>query len=125
MTEKEEFIELLKAWTKKFAVDIIAFSNTLKKCKALSVSTYQIVIGHFNRSELSRSLRSTIKTRVFSKICIVVEEADESQYWLEIIKEADLSKDKVELLRLTEESTEITKIMSKAKNSTYGYKKTR
>ncbi|MCH8232780.1 MAG: four helix bundle protein [Bacteroidetes bacterium] len=55
----------------------------------------------------------------FSKICIVVEEADESEYWLEIIDEANLSNDREELIRLTKESNEITKIMAKAKNSTY------
>lgn len=57
---------------------------------------------------------------LFSKICIVVEEADESEYWLEIIDEANLTNDKEELKRLLKEANEITKIMTKAKNSTYG-----
>ena len=62
---------------------------------------------------------------LFSKICIVVEEADESEYWLEIIDEANLTNDKEELKRLLKEAKlvrmdEITKIMTKAKNSTYG-----
>ncbi|MCH8234430.1 MAG: four helix bundle protein [Bacteroidetes bacterium] len=56
---------------------------------------------------------------MFSKICIVVEEADESEYWLEIIDEANLCNDREELLRLAKESKEITKIMSKAKSSSY------
>ena len=58
---------------------------------------------------------------LFSKICIVVEEADESEYWLEIIDEANLTNDKEELKRLLKEAKlvrmdEITKIMTKAKN---------
>jgi four helix bundle protein len=48
-----------------------------------------------------------------------VEEADESEYWLEIISETNLSEEKEELYRLTKEANEITKIMTKAKNSTY------
>lgn len=58
-------------------------------------------------------------TEFFSKICIVTEEADETEYWLEIIYEANLSNDIEELKRLMKEANEITKIMSKAKSSTY------
>ncbi len=47
------------------------------------------------------------------------EEADESEYWLELINEANLSDHKVEIEKLLKESNEITKIMTKAKNSTY------
>lgn len=39
MTEKEIFIENLKKRTKKFAVDVIIFCNTLKKTKVSSVIT--------------------------------------------------------------------------------------
>ena len=49
----------------------------------------------------------------------MVEEADESEYWLEIINDVNLSNDREELIRLTKEANEITKIMSKAKDSTY------
>jgi four helix bundle protein len=48
-----------------------------------------------------------------------VEEADESEYWLEIINDANLSKNQDELLRIIKESNEITKIMTTAKNSSY------
>jgi hypothetical protein len=43
MTEKEEFIEKMKARTHKFAVDVILFCNSLKPCKASDVITYQLV----------------------------------------------------------------------------------
>lgn len=39
MTEKEIFIEDLKKRTKKLAVDIILFCDSLKECKASSVIT--------------------------------------------------------------------------------------
>jgi four helix bundle protein len=54
-----------------------------------------------------------------SVICIVVEEVDESEYWLEVIKEANLSKEAIELDRLLLEAGEINKIMTKAKHSAY------
>jgi len=52
-----------------------------------------------------------------------VEEADESEYWLKTINEANLSNAKEELKRHTKESNKITKIMTKAKNSSYGNSK--
>ncbi len=123
MTEKEKFIEKLKKRTRKFAVDIIKFCNSLKKWQTSSVITYQIVKAATSTGANYRAAcRARSKAEFFSKICIVVEEIDESEYWLEIIDEAKLSNDEEELIRLTNESNEITKIMTSAKNSTYGNK---
>lgn len=120
MTEKEIFIEGLKKRTKKFAVDVILFCDSLKTCKASSVVTYQLVISATSAGANYRaSCRARSKSEFFSKICIVVEAADESEYWLEIIEEADLSNNKEELLKLKNEVSEIIKIMAKAKSSSY------
>ncbi|RLD48191.1 MAG: four helix bundle protein [Bacteroidetes bacterium] len=124
MNEKDFFIEELKKRTKKLAVDIIRFCNSLRKCEATSVITYQIIKSSSSTGANYRAAcRARSKAEFYSKICIVVEEADETEYWLEIIHDAELSKEKEELKRLTKEANEITKIMSKAKNSTYGNKK--
>ena len=121
MTEKEQFIEKLKNRTKKFTVDIIALCETLKNSKATPVVTYQLIKSSSSTGANYRAAcRARSKSEFFSKICIVVEEADESEYWLEIIDEANLSNEKEELKRLTNEANEITKITTKAKNSTYG-----
>jgi len=120
MTEKELFIKKLKERTRKFAVDIIQFCNSLKTCKASSVIIYQLVKSATSTgANYSAACRARSKSEFFSKVCIVVEEADESEYWLEVIKDANLSADLVELERLTIEVGEITKIMAKAKDSTY------
>ena len=120
MTEKEVFIEMMKKKTKKFAVDVIQFCDSLKVKKASSVITYQLVKS---ATSVGANYRATCKARskkeFFSKICIVVEEADESEYWLEVIKDACLSNEEKELERLLKEVIEIIKIMSKAKDSTY------
>ena len=119
-TEKEIFIENMKLRTKKFAVDVILFCDTLKDCKASSVITYQLVKSATSTGANYRaSCRARSKNEFFSKICIVVEEVDESEYWLEVIKEANLSADKLELERLLAEVVELVKIMSKAKNTSY------
>ena len=120
MTEKEVFIEKLKQLTKKFAVDIILFCNSLKACKASSVIEYQLVKCATSTGANYRSAcRARSKAEFFSKICIVLEEADESDYWLEIIDTAGLSNNKEELTRLRKEANEIIRIIGKAKDSSY------
>ncbi|MGB1039909.1 MAG: four helix bundle protein [Flavobacteriales bacterium] len=116
MTEKEEFITALKNRTKKFAVDIINFCETLKTVKASSIITYQIVKSATSTGANYRAAcRARSSNEFYSKICIVVEEIDETEYWLEIIKNAKLTENLTELNRLLIEANELVKIMSKAK----------
>lgn len=120
MTEKEAFIEKLKVRTKKFAVDTILFCDSLKASKASSVITYQLVKSATSTGANYRAACSArSKAEFFSKTCIVVEEADESVYWLEIIHDANLTENSEELRKLIKEANEITKIMTTAKHSTY------
>jgi len=120
MTEKEAFVEEMKKKTRTFAVNTINFCDSLKKKKASDVITYQLVKSASSTGANYRAVcRARSKKEFFSKICIVVEEVDESQYWFEVIEEANLSNDKIELDRLLKESIELNKILSKAKNSSY------
>ena len=120
MTEKEEFIKMMQKRTRKFAVDIIKFTETIKPSKAASVLIFQIVKSATSVGANYRaSCRARSKNEFFSKICIVIEEADETEYWLEVISEAELSINLPELNRLLSEVSEILKITSKAKSSTY------
>lgn len=124
MTEKEVFIEKMKARTKQFAVEIISFCDSLEVKKASAVITYQIVKSATSTGANYRAAcRSRSKAEFFSKMSIVVEEVDESQYWLEVIKDSLLSKKPAELDRLLKEAIELNKIMSKARNSSYTAKK--
>lgn len=124
MTEKEQFIIELKKRTKRFAVDSIKFVGSLKKCKASDVVTYRFIKSSTSTGANYRAVcRARSKAEFYSKICIVVEEVDETLFWLEIIDESDLSKDTSELNRLTQEATELTMIMSKAKDSASKYNK--
>ncbi len=119
MTDKEIFIEALKKRTKQFAVDIIRFCDSLKSSKTSAVITYQLVKSATSTGANYRAAcRARSKNEFFSKICIVVEEADESEYWLEVIADANLTENKPELKRLLIEANEIVKIVSKAKHST-------
>ena len=120
MTAKNDFIETMKNRTKKFAVDIIFFCETLKVSKASSVITYQLVKAATSVGANYRAAcRGRSQAEFFSKICIVVEESDESLYWLEVIDEARLSSHQEKLTELANEAREISKIMTKSKDTTY------
>ena len=120
MNKKDFFIEEMKRRTKKFAVDIILFCNSLKECKASSVITYQLIKSATSTGANYRAAcRGRSQSEFFSKICIVVEESDESIYWLEVIQDSKLSNDQNELTRLLQEAVEMSKIMTKSKDTTY------
>lgn len=120
MTDKEIFIENFKKRTKTFAVDVIHFCETLKTNKASSVINYQLIKSATSIGANYRAAcRARSKSEFFSKICIVVEEADESEYWLELIREVGLSNNGKKLESLIIEANEITKITSKAKDTVY------
>jgi four helix bundle protein len=119
-TDKEQFIENLKRRTKKFAVDSIKFCDTLKACKASNVVTYQFIKSATSTGANYRSAcRARSKAEFFSKICIVVEEIDESDYWLEIIRESELTNNLDSLNQLSTEAKELVKIMTTAKETLY------
>ncbi len=120
MNTKNLFIEEMKKRTKKFGVDVILFCDSLKQCKATSVVTYQLIKSATSTGANYRAAcRGRSQAEFFSKICIVVEEADESLFWLEIIDDSKLSSDHAELNRLLNECTEIVKIVTKSKDTTY------
>jgi four helix bundle protein len=120
MTEKEQFIEAMKARTKKFAIDTINFCETLKNCNSSRVITYQLVKSATSTGANYRaSCRARSAKEFYSKLCIVAEEIDESEYWLQLILDTQLSTDEVVLTRLIIESNAIIKIISSAKSSMY------
>ena len=118
MTEKQEFIERMKQKTKAFAVEVISFCNSLKSDRASSVVSYQIIKSATSTGANYRAAcKARSKKEYFSKLCIVVEEIDETKYWLEVILEANLSNRSAFLNKLYNEADDITKIMSSARNT--------
>lgn len=68
--------------------------------------------------------RARSEAEFFSKLSIVVEEADETVFWLEIIQETDIfNSDTTTILK--NEATEILKIVSKARKTLKDKKESR
>lgn len=113
----EEFNEIFRERTKKFAIRIFNFINDVPFNTSTKIITYQL--GK-SASSIGANFRAFCRGRSsaerFSKICIVVEEADECEYWLEILQALEYGQG-VELQNLLIENLEIIKICQKIKSS--------
>jgi four helix bundle protein len=109
--------EILKARTKAYAVAAIKFYALLPKSEENQVLGKQFlrsstsVAGNYRAACRGRSDRE-----FYSKICIVVEEADESLFWLELFLEADLVEP-IKCEPLMKECSELVKIFSSTKKN--------
>ena len=120
MNDKSLFIEKMKSRTQQLAVDVIHLCDTLKTCKASGVITYQIVKSATSTGANYRAAcRGRSEKEFFSKMSIVIEECDETEYWLEVINLAQLSSDQKKLDYLLQEYNEITRIVTKARTTLY------
>jgi len=118
---KEEFVEKFKARTKTFAVDVIKLCKELPKNPSSRVISYQIIKS---ASSVAANYRAACRARsnkeFYAKLCIVVEEADESEFWIDLLIEAELLENKTQLENLHKESIEIMKIVSSARKKAKG-----
>ena len=118
--KQEEFNEQFRQRTKKFAVDVIKYCNALPQTPATRVIVFQLVKSATSLAANYRAAcRARSKAEFHAKMSIVVEESDESQLWLEVIEDSGIDNSP-ELKRLQQESLEITKVCSKARNSASG-----
>ena len=113
----EEFNTNFRDRTKRYAVRVLKFIDDLSFSTSTKIISYQLGKSASSVGANFRAFcRGRSKNEKFSKICIVVEEADECEYWLEILQDLDIGK-KVELEELLSETLEIIKICQKIKTS--------
>ena len=96
-----------KARTKKLAVAIIKQMDKLPSSRAADVVARQIIrSGTSIGANYRAACRAKSTADMINKMKIVEEEADETQYWLEILIEAGLSQ-KEPIAALHKETDEI------------------
>jgi four helix bundle protein len=117
--KNEEFNELFRKRTKDFAIQIIKFLESVPINSVTRVMIFQLgKAGTSVGANWRAFCRGRSKNERFAKICIVVEEADESLFWLELFIATDYgSKDQLE--KLLKEGEEILKVTASIKNSTF------
>ena len=102
----------LQVRTKKFHVDVIMLCENFPKNAAGYETAKQLIrsagsVGANYRA----SVRAKSPNDFIYKIEVVLEESDESHYWLEVVKDAGLQKG-AELERLIKEANELTAIFA-------------
>ena len=103
----------LKARSKKFAIDIIKFFDSFESnSKCIKVITNQLIRSSTSVGANYRAAcRGRSHAEFISKIKIVEEESDESQYWLEVLIGADIVKEE-QVGDLMNEAKQLTAIFS-------------
>jgi len=102
----------LKDRFKKFALDIIQLVKTLPNSNECRVIGNQLLkSGTSCYANFRAALRSRSKAEYYSKLCIVVEETDETELWLELLIESKSSVSEL-YYKLHNESMELLKLIS-------------
>lgn len=110
--------------TKKFHIDIIKLCSDFPRNAAGFETAKQLIraagsVGANYRA----SVRAKSNADFIYKIEIVLEEADESHYWLEVIRDSEL-KTGIEVDRLIAEANELTAIFAATDKTAKQTKKT-
>lgn len=104
-------LETIQNRTKRFGVSIIKFTNDLPKSTSSFVIAKQIIKSATSiGANFRAALRARSKSEFIAKLGIVLEEADETVYWLEIIVESGLVLP-IKVQHLLKEANEITSIV--------------
>lgn len=102
----------LEKRTKDFALRLIRFIGSLPKNKVTDVVGYQLLrSGTSIGANYREANRAESHDDFIHKIGIVEKEASESQYWLELMDEADIG-DKDDRAWLLRESSELVAIFT-------------
>ena len=108
----------MKARLKRFVLDLIKFCQELPKSQETNIIKNQLLhSGSSVYANYQVACRARSKAEFFSKLSITVEEADETEMWLDLLIDSQIS-DTPEAKRLHQESLEIIKIMASARKNT-------
>lgn len=119
------FAEEFKSRTKKLAVDVIIYCKSLPKSEESFIIKKQLIRSATSvAANYGAVCRARSDAEFFSKLSIVVEEADETVFWFEILQEAEILNNK-QTVTLFNEATEILKIVSKSRKTVKDKKPTK
>lgn len=78
--------ERLRQRAKQFAIEVIRLADSLPRCRSSEVLGKQIIRSATSIGANYRAAcRSRSKAEFIAKMHVVQEEADETQYWLELL----------------------------------------
>ena len=114
---KSVFAEQIRTRTKQFTVDIINLYRQLPRTTEAQIIGKQLLRSGLSVGANYRAVcRARSKAEFYAKISIVIEEADESLFWMEILIETKVIKQEI-LSLLMDEGQQILKILSAARKT--------
>ena len=113
----EEFATAFRKRTKLFALSAIRFSQQLERSEEANILRRQFLRSATSVAANYRAAcRARSSAEFHAKLCIVVEEADETLFWLELLSESGIApEDKT--TPLIQEATEILSVTAKARKN--------
>jgi four helix bundle protein len=104
--------DALRKRTKEFAIRVLRLIDSMPRGRSEDILANQLARA---ATSVGANYRAACKSRsradFISKITIVEEEADESQYWLELLSALGKADEK-EVLTMLEEARELTAIFT-------------
>ncbi len=123
MQDKIEFVQQMQKRTKDFALRSIRLFQALPKTEEARIIGKQYLRSSTSMAANYRAVcRARSQPEFFAKFSIVVEETDESLFWLEIMVEAQILPEP-KLAGLITEVTELLAIFASARKNTPSRKK--
>lgn len=110
-----EFAEAFRRRTKKFAIDVIQLYRKLPNNEEARIIGRQLLKSATSvAANYKAACRARSAKEFYAKLSSVVEEADESVYWMEFLTESKIYKVENELLN---EGNEILAIVAKSRKT--------
>lgn len=112
-----DFSDAFKNRTKQFAIAIIKLSKSFPKTEEAFIIKKQLLRSAFSVASNYRAVcRGRSDAEFFSKLSIVVEEADEVVFWLELLNESEVLVGE-EINKNLKEANEILSIVAKSRKT--------
>src|SRR5579875_2307454 len=110
--KQEDFNEVFRNRSKAVALEVIRLTATLPSNDACFIIRKQLIRSITSVAANFRAVcRGRSDKEKFAKLCIVVEEADESLFWIEMLEESNfIAMEKTALAK--KETEEILKVMA-------------
>ena len=115
-SDKRSLAEELTERSFRLAVGVVDFFESAPSSPSISTIRFQLLKSATSVGANYRAVcRARSDQEFYSKLCIVVEEADETVYWLQLLAAAKLTVDKAEVDRLLSEASGLSNVFSKSR----------
>ena len=115
--EKNGFNEVFRERTRKLALAVIKLFEILKKSEESRIIGKQVLRSATSVAANYRAAcRARSSAEYYSKLCIVIEECDETLFWFELIESAGFIKSE-QLKELIAETYKLLAVFSKTRKT--------